>query len=129
MKTYPYSVAGQNVTVKVPETFADLQEFQAWYEQANSRGPIALDTETTGLDIYSNTFRLRTVQFGDRDTGWVIHWERGGYFQRFAELAMEHGRRFLIHNAPYDWCVLDRHTRFNIESLAPAPMTRVSRLV
>lgn len=119
MKTYPYSVAGQNVTVKVPETFADLQEFQAWYEQANSRGPIALDTETTGLDIYSNTFRLRTVQFGDRDTGWVIHWERGGYFQRFAELAMEHGRRFLIHNAPYDWCVLDRHTRFNIESLAP----------
>jgi len=117
--TYPYKVAGQSVTVKVPETRADLDEFKAWVVEANARGPIALDTETTGLDIYSSTFRLRTVQFGDRLTGWVIHWERGGLFAHYAERALEYIRRFLIHNAPYDWCVLDRHTRFSIESMAP----------
>lgn len=119
MRVYPYSVAGQNVSIKVPEDEWDLEEFRAWFIAANARGPIALDTETTGLDIYSGTFRLRTVQFGDRETAWVIHWERGGNFQHYAEWALEHGKRFLIHNAPYDWCVIDRHTRFSIESLAP----------
>lgn len=119
MITYPYKVAGQSVTVKVPETREDLDEFRDWLVAANARGPVALDTETTGLDIYSSTFRLRTVQFGDRLTGWVIHWERGGEFAHYAERALQYVNRFLIHNAPYDWCVLDRHTRFSIESLAP----------
>ena len=91
---------------------------------ANARGPIALDTETTGLDIYSPGYRLRTVQFGDRHTAWVILWELGGYFQHFALRALDYIRRFQIHNAPFDWAVLDRHAygngyRATIESLAP----------
>ena len=119
MRVYPYTIAGSGVTVKVPETREDLNEFRDWLRLANARGPVAVDTETTGLDIYSESFRLRTVQFGDADTGWVIHWERGGYFQHYAERALEYIRNMLIHNAPYDWCVLDRHTRFSIEFLAP----------
>ncbi|MFF4952265.1 DNA polymerase [Streptomyces chattanoogensis] len=127
MKTYPYEVAGQPVVVKVPETYEDLCEFFSWLVGADKRGPIALDTETTGLDIYSDTFQLRTVQFGDTRTGWVLHWERGGLFQHYAERALQYATRFLIHNAPYDWCVLDRHTRFKIEDLAPR--TTDTRLV
>lgn len=119
MKTYPYQVAGQSVEIKVPETRADLEEFKRWIVDANNRGPIALDTETTGLDIYSSTYGLRTVQFGDARTGWVIHWELGGWFRHYAERALEFINKFLIHNAPFDWCVLDRHTRESIESLAP----------
>lgn len=119
MKIYPYEVAGDAVTVNVPETYEDLEAFQAWLIEADRRGPVALDTETTGLDIYSDAFRLRAVQFGDARTGWVIHWERGGHFVHYAERALEYAKRFLIHNAPYDWCVLDRHTRFTIEDIAP----------
>lgn len=119
MKTYPYQVAGQAVEIKVPETRADLEEFKRWIVDANNRGPVALDTETTGLDIYSSTYGLRTVQFGDARTGWVIHWELGGWFKHYAERALEFINKFLIHNAPFDWCVLDRHTRESIESLAP----------
>jgi DNA polymerase-1 len=124
MKVYPYEIAGEPVTVKVPETYDDLMEFKDWVWQANKRGPIALDTETTGLDIYSPGYRLRTIQFGDARTGWVILWELGGWFQHFARRALDFITKVQIHNAPFDWAVLDRHASgdgfsASIETLAP----------
>jgi DNA polymerase-1 len=119
MKVYPYSIAGDPVTVKVPESYADLQEFAEWFDRANAAGPIALDTETTGLDIYSSGYRLRTVQFGDTRTAWVLLYERGTYYEQFAQRALHTGKKFQIHNAPFDWAVLDRHAGCTIESLAP----------
>jgi DNA polymerase-1 len=119
MKVYPYEIAGDPVTVKVPEDAHDLREFWYWFQDANKRGPIALDTETTGLDIYSRGYRLRTVQFGDAHTGWVILWELGGQFIEWALRALRAGRKFQIHNAPFDWAVLDRHADTSLESLAP----------
>lgn len=120
MKTYDYAIAGDPVQVRVPETATDLDEFREWFQRANAAGPIALDTETTGLDIYSPGYRLRTVQFGDRKTGWVLAFERGGHHSQTAEWALKHGNKFQIHNAPFDWAVLDRHTALStIESLAP----------
>jgi DNA polymerase-1 len=119
MKVYDYAIAGDPVKVKVPEGYADLQEFKAWFERANTAGPIALDTETTGLDIYSPGYRLRTVQFGDARTAWVLMYELGGLFAEVARWALRLGRRFQIHNAPFDWAVLDRHAGESIESLAP----------
>ncbi|WP_445277862.1 hypothetical protein, partial [Streptomyces sp. DSM 41033] len=56
----------------VPETAEDLQEFWEWLYRARERGPVALDTETTGLDIFSPGYRLRTVQFGDAFDAWVL---------------------------------------------------------
>jgi DNA polymerase-1 len=119
VKIYPYEIAGEPVTVKVPETREDLSEFQEWFMRANSAGPIALDTETTGLDIYSHGYRLRTIQFGDRRTAWVVLYELGGHFVAAALWALRRGRKFQIHNAPFDWAVIDRHAGVSIESLAP----------
>ncbi|MGW4158834.1 DNA polymerase [Streptomyces sp. NPDC004788] len=119
METYRHDVAGDPVTVHVPQTRADLDAFRAWLTEAERRGPIALDTETTGLDIYSPGYRLRTVQFGDAFTAWVIPWERGPAFQSAARAALRRVPRFLIHNAPFDWAVLDRHAGVPLESLAP----------
>ncbi|MFB7860573.1 DNA polymerase [Streptomyces sp. NPDC056069] len=119
METYRHDVAGDPVTVHVPQTRADLDRFRAWLTEAERRGPIALDTETTGLDIYSPGYRLRTVQFGDAFTAWVIPWERGPAFQSAARAALRRVPRFLIHNAPFDWAVLDRHAGVPLESLAP----------
>lgn len=119
MRTYDYAIAGDPVQVKVPETDADLRQFREWFQRANAAGPIALDTETTGLDIYSPGYRLRTVQFGDRREAWVILYELGGAFEASAKWALRYGSKFQIHNAPFDWAVIDRHAGVNIETLAP----------
>jgi DNA polymerase-1 len=105
--------------VCIPEDHEDLREFIAWAEEAARRGPIALDTETTGLDIFSDGYKLRTIQFGDADTAWVIHFERGGGFLRAALMVLRNAEKFLIHNAAFDWLVIDRHAGYRLEDLAP----------
>lgn len=118
MIEYKHTVAGQSVTVHVPQTSDDLDEFKRWFSVANELGPVALDTETTGLDIFSTGYRLRTVQFGDAVDAWVLHWERGGWFAEVARWALRRLRHVLIHNAPFDWLVLDRHAGIPLETLA-----------
>ncbi|MGY1440140.1 hypothetical protein [Streptomyces reniochalinae] len=119
MRIYRHNVAGETVTVYVPQDERDLERFRDWVLTARTRGPIALDTETTGLDVFGASYRLRTVQFGDEREAWVIHWERGGAFRTSALWALEVIERFRIHNAPFDWLVLDRHAGVSLESLAP----------
>ncbi|MCF3119710.1 DNA polymerase [Streptomyces arenae] len=119
MITFPHEIADEPVTVRVPETTEDLGEFWRWLYEARERGPIALDTETTGLDIYSPGFRLRTVQFGDAHNAWVLLYERGGYHAQYAREAIQRTRRVLIHNASFDWCVLNQCAGIPLEELAP----------
>jgi len=119
MRTYYFPLAGEGVPVYVPASRDDLVAFFEWFKHAAQRGPIALDTETTGLDIFSPGYRLRTVQFGQADQAWVIQFERGGSFERYVNTALWWGStRFLIHNAPFDWLVLDRHADAPLEHMA-----------
>ncbi|MBZ4319551.1 DNA polymerase [Streptomyces huiliensis] len=119
MQEFRHTIAGDTITVHVPETADDLDAFREWLRQADARGPIAVDTETTGLDIYGPEFRLRTVQFGDAHDAWVILYERGGDFAECARDALQRCRSVLIHNAAYDWLVLDRCGVVPLESLVP----------
>ncbi|MEW2034919.1 DNA polymerase [Streptomyces roseifaciens] len=119
MREFRHEIAGETVTVHVPEDTADLDAFAEWIYRADARGPIAVDTETTGLDIYGPSFRLRTVQFGDTRDAWVILYERCGQFVEAARKALKRCRRVLIHNAGYDWLVLDKHMGIPLEDLAP----------
>ncbi|MER5863796.1 DNA polymerase [Kitasatospora sp. NPDC002040] len=119
MKIFRHEVAGEPVTVRVPETTDDLREFWEWLYRVRHAGPIAVDTETTGLNIFSTGYRIRTVQFGDAREAWVLLWERGGYFESYARDALRRIPEMLIHNAPFDWLVLDRHAGVSLEELAP----------
>ncbi|MEU8619956.1 DNA polymerase [Streptomyces sp. NPDC048623] len=119
MLTYRHTVAGEPVTVNVPEDTADLAKFWKWLYRARARGPIALDTETTGLNIYAAGYRLRTVQFGDAHEAWVLLYERGGHHAQYAREAIQRCREILIHNAAFDWLVLDKHAGIRLEDLAP----------
>ncbi|MET8706509.1 DNA polymerase [Streptomyces californicus] len=114
-----HEIAGETVTVHVPETTEDLGEFWKWFYRARERGPIAVDTETTGLEVFSPSFRLRTVQFGDERDAWVILYERGGYHESYARDALLRCREILIHNASYDWLVLGQCAGIPMEDLTP----------
>lgn len=116
MRELFFTIAGEHVPVHVPETDADLREFMHW---ARNKPELAVDSETTGLAIYSPGYRLRTVQFGTTREAWVIHFERGGRFVEAAEYVLRHCPRMLIHNAPFDALVFDAHTSLNLEELWP----------
>lgn len=118
MRIYTHTVAGESVRVYVPEGANDLDAFRRWVDDMAGRD-IAVDTETTGLDIYSTGYRLRTIQFGNAREAWVIHWERGGEFRGMALYALRSLTRALIHNASFDWLVIDEHAGYRLEDLAP----------
>lgn len=128
MRELSFPLCGEAVPVHIPETTKDLEKFKTWARRAAKLGPVALDSETSGLDIFSEGFRLRTVQFGDAREAWVIHWERGGWFHEAVQWVLRKLRpRLLIHNANYDWLVLDQCAGIPMESLAP--LTRDTQIM
>ncbi|MYR43113.1 DNA polymerase [Streptomyces sp. SID5910] len=120
MKYFPYTIAGEETTTRVPETAADLDEFRRWTERKASAGEmIGADTETTGLDTFSPTYRLRTAQFGDARDAWVLQTEVSDRTAEAARWAFDVLPRLVFHNATFDMLVLDRHLGVPLASMAP----------
>jgi DNA polymerase-1 len=50
----------------------DLLDLREWF----GRQPyVAMDTETSGLDVHARDFRVRLIQFGNKDDAWVMDGE------------------------------------------------------
>ncbi|ATL70745.1 DNA polymerase [Nocardia terpenica] len=118
MRDYPYRIDGEPVTVRVIETDPDLADFWEWLD-AVACLPVGVDSETTGLDIYADTHRLRTVQFGTEWDGWVIPVEKGQKYRNQARLALARLEHLVVHNASFDLQVFDRHLDIPMASLWP----------
>lgn len=54
------------------QTLDEALALKRWLGERRPGGWLGIDTETGGLDWWKN--RLRTVQFGDRHTGWCVEW-------------------------------------------------------
>lgn len=108
-------LAGDQVRVLVAETPEDLDGFRDFVR--TNLAVLAVDTETTGLDIYSELFRCRLVQFGTHDQAWVIPVELGGRFLSDAQTALRSVRKLIIHNASFDLQVIDRTLDVRMEEL------------
>ncbi len=117
VKHHTRTINGQPVTVNVVETTEDLPAFQQFH--MNNWQGLAVDSETTGLDIYSEGFKLRVVQFGNKEEAWVIPVERGTLFQHTAIKALTNTTKLVLHNASYDLQVFDRHLGVKMERLWP----------
>ncbi|WP_329105556.1 DNA polymerase [Micromonospora sp. NBC_01699] len=105
-------MAGEACRIHFPERPADLYGFEQFV--AGPDRVLAVDTETTGLDIYSTSHRLRLIQFGNSREAWVL---RADMFADAAARALRVSRSLIAHNAPYDLLVLDRHLGVRLEEL------------
>ncbi|GAA2843994.1 hypothetical protein Acy02nite_68680 [Actinoplanes cyaneus] len=114
MRTLTHVVAGQPCTINFPERHADLIAFETFLARGDK--VIAVDTETTGLDVYTPRHRLRLVQFGTSTEAWVL---RADLFAPAIMRALRQPRSLLVHNAAYDLLVLNRHLGVTIEEIGP----------
>ena len=112
-----HEVGGDLVSVKVVETPDDLEGFRDFIRAHLSC--LAVDTETTGLDIYSDTFKCRLIQFGDKDEAWVLPVELGGQIESDALIALRAIKKIIMQNASYDLQVIDRCFGLPMEELWP----------
>lgn len=111
MKTYNYSVGGSRCYVRHLVSDEDAQEFYRWLV---TNRVVAVDTETTGLDIYSPTHKVRLVQFGSTAEAYVLEVDK---FRSAIKRALNLVPYLVMHNAAYDMAVLDRHGLASLDEL------------
>lgn len=114
MKHLKYTVANELCHIYVPEHVDDIVEFERFIARGDKF--IAVDTETTGLDLFSTEHKVRLVQFGISTEAWVL---RVDLFSAAIVEALSRPRNFLAHNVPYDALVLDRHLGVRLEQWMP----------
>lgn len=112
-----HEVAGEPVTINVVETEEDLDGFRDFI-RANPT-MLGLDSETTGLDIYSDSFAVRHVQFGNGNEAWVVPVELGGRFREDVVMALRGVHSFIIHNASFDLQVFERTLGVPMKTMWP----------
>ena len=112
-----HEVNGEEVTVNLVETPEDLDGFHDFI-RAHSNC-LAVDTETTGLDIYSDTFECRLVQFGTQSESWILPVELSEKLVEEVRMALVAVDKIVMQNASYDLQVLDRCFGIKMEYLWP----------
>lgn len=115
MKTYKVPVAGREAIIEVPEPGTDYLEFSQWLS-VHAGEPVAVDTETTGLDIFSDSFRCRTVQVGIGLEAWVIQIEDlpPEQVREYLEYVFR-DREMYFQNASYDILVLEKCFGYTVD--------------
>lgn len=114
MQTYSYRVRGEETVTHFPEHRDELDLF---YVMLHTTAVIGLDTETTGLNIYSAGFACRLVQFGNAREAWVLRADLFG--AEIREVLADQSNTFVAHNATFDLLVLDRVGFASLDELGP----------
>lgn len=117
-KLYYHKIMGETTKIEVGGTELSLPPTSA---------PIAVDTEGTGLDIFSAGWRLRTVQFGSADRAIVIPLEDSEgnaipenreHVTNLLKLAIAESG-LVLHNATFDCLSLAREGLITLEEILP----------
>jgi DNA polymerase-1 len=120
MQVFTHTMGSLTWTTRVPENPVDLLDFTDWiYDHAQRGTTIGVDTEGTGLDIFSQTHRLRMVQFGTPDEAWLIPVENHDALSNLAAWALRELDSVVLHNASFDALVFDRHLGVPVEDFMP----------
>lgn len=117
MRTFHYKIAGGPVRVHQVETVNDIEDFYMFLDA--NRHCLALDTETTGTDIYSEGFSVRLVQFGNGHESYVLPVEQGNVMAKAAVEAVSSVENLILHNPSFDLQVFDRCLGVPMEKVWP----------
>uniref|UniRef100_A0AAU8GUG2 DNA polymerase I n=1 Tax=Mycobacterium phage BabyBack TaxID=3158877 RepID=A0AAU8GUG2_9CAUD len=113
-----HEVGGDLVTINVVEQPEDLDGFRDFIKA--HQNCLAVDTETTGLDIYSSEFRCRLVQFGTQDEAWILPVDESPtQLQQETRQALNHIDKIVMQNASYDLQVLEQTMGIPMEDMWP----------
>lgn len=113
MRVYTHTVDGEECLVHFPERRADLAGFEAFLAQGDA--VLGFDTETTDLDTFTPSNRMRLAQFGNAREAWVLQKD---LFADAIAKALRQERYFVAHNAPFDLLVVDHHLGVKVEEVA-----------
>lgn len=115
MIEFHYTVDNSDTVTHFPESPLDIEAFWQWFA---TTGPIvAADIESTSLKVFSRSFKVRLVQFGDERHGWVLRADR---FAPDIRRVLASGKRFAFHNGfGFDVPALCFHGFADLEDLAP----------
>lgn len=83
--------------LKLVENIDDAMELRRWLGERRD-GPLAADTETSGLEWWRD--RLRLVQFGDKATGWAVPAEDWRGFLR--DIVRDYEGEWVFANRKFD---------------------------
>lgn len=101
--------------LRLVQTTEDAAALLRWLGERRD-GPLAFDTETTGLDPLVD--RVRLIQFGDKMTGWAIPFEGP---RSWGGLAAEVFERWdgdwVAHNTTYDHAMLEVAAGFDLSKI------------
>lgn len=113
MRTLRHTVAGDECIIRIPETRDDMAGFDEWMTD-RSRKPLAVDTETTGLNVFGNGFDLRLLQIGDTREAWVLPKQ---FAIGYGAKALRTHAVWVAHNFSYDAPVIERALGVTIEDM------------
>ena len=99
-KAFVAEVAGMARPIKVVDTPVEALEV-AFYLRSLV-GPMAFDTETTGLDIYGEDYRVRLVQLGTQDEAFVFVVEDRPEVMDVVREILRSRPALVAHNASFD---------------------------
>lgn len=102
MKRFDVALGSETVKVNLLEGEADSDEFFEWFDAQKF---IAIDTETSGLNIFDRQWHMKLVQFGNSQEAFVVPVEG---CSGIIKLALDQVESPLFHNAPYDCVALHR---------------------
>jgi len=109
-----HTIAGEVCDIFMPERRSELAGFDRFLAQGDK--VLGLDSETSGLNIYSPGYEVRLVQIGNGREAWVL---RVDLFADVIVRALRQPRMFVVHNAAFDLQVIDRHLGVTLEELGP----------
>lgn len=116
MLTLPYTVDDEAVEVNVIENDDDLR-LALLFIEAHAPYELSFDTETTGLDIFSGSFKVRTLQFGDERVAYVYKMQSVRDQRAVRILSRLFQRGVNLHNAPFDLLAVSVTGLFALEMM------------